>query len=145
MNSPECTEGQKIPRRTAELLLLCAVVTSVTVGCGPLSTPYSCTDAGRASTVTLQEELKSRFSSITRSEAISDCDSGGELVAMFGLTSFEAADKEFAAAPACRPKGPAIPDAAEGVRYRCKFQTVSADIFLVRYPQTASEAVVRRD
>lgn len=132
-------------RRTAASALLCAVALVFTGACSGLLVPYSCTDTGAASTDILEKELKAQFTSITTTQAISDCDSGGELALMFGVTSFEAAHKEFATASACKAAKSPRESGAEGLAYHCRFQAVAVDVFLTPAPLTSSEAVAKPD
>jgi hypothetical protein len=84
------------------------------------------------------------FSTVTKAEAISDCDSGGAQAVMFRTTSFEAANKEFAAASACRAAEPQRPEGGE-VAYRCIIQRISTDVLLIRDPNSSSSAVATPD
>lgn len=127
-------------RRMANSFLLCTVAVAFSGACDAVSPiRYSCTDAGTAATTALQKELKSAFASITKTEVIMDCDSGGDQSVIFSVTSNEAAGKEFAATSKCRPQ----PADRDGLVYICRLHTVSADVLLVRAPHTSNQAVAR--
>lgn len=145
MGSADSDSGLEGLRRIAASALLCAVALIFTGACSGLLVPYSCTDAGAASTDILENELKAQFTSVTTTQAISDCDSGGELALMFRVTSFEAAHKELATASACKAAKPPRGSEAEGLSYHCRFQAVAADVFLTRAPRDSSEAVAQAD
>lgn len=143
VGSPDSRRGGL--RLTAASTLLCAMALVFTGACsGPL-VPYSCTDAGATSTDILDKELKAEFTSITKTSQILDCDSGGDLVVNFRVTSFEAAHKEFKTASACKPAKPPRGSEAEDLAYHCSFPAVAADVFLTPAPLTSSEAVAQPD